>query len=260
MAKIHFLCFGDSKMQPSLRRIEREARETGWFDTVTVINEHWFDKDYLQLVKPTLYMRGFGYMRWKSYVVRRKMKEIDDGDIIFYADAGCTINRNGHARFKEYIQLVNKNEAGMLFFEHEKEYERTWTKMDLLVYTNYQGNKKQLWSGGFILRKTPKTVDFSEKWYDLCNNHFELITDSPSILPNDPSFVENRHDQSALSVLGRKYDAVVLSVNENYTTGDFSKDLPLSPLWATRKRRFTWCGLKKMGLKKRFPKLFGKLY
>ena len=132
--------------------------------------------------------------------------------------------------------------------------------MDLLDYAGHKGNTDQFCSGIFMIRKTSQAVQFAEQWYDLCNNHFDLITDTPSKLPNDPSFVENRHDQSALSVIGKRYNPKLISANETYTTGDFATDLRNYPFWATRKRQISWWGLKKMGLKKRFPKLFGKLY
>lgn len=257
---IHFLSFGDAKMRPSLKRIKSEAEQTGWFDTITVVDQSYFDKEYMKLVRPTLHMRGFGYMRWKSYVVRRKLYEICENDILIFSDAGCTLNPCGGGRFQEYIRYVNDIESGLLFFVQEGLKERAWTKMDLLDYVGYKENTDQLWSGLFMVRKTPQAMQFAEQWYDLCNNHFNLITDTPSKLPNDPSFVENRHDQSALSVIGKKYNPQIVSANETYTTRDFATDLQDFPFWATRKRQFSWWGLKKMGLKKRFPKLFGKLY
>ena len=41
--------------------------------------------------------------------------------------------------------------------------------------------------------------------YDVCNNHFELINDSPSKLPNNRIFREHRHDQAALSLIYKIY-------------------------------------------------------
>lgn len=41
---------------------------------------------------------------------------------------------------------------------------------------------------------------------------YELATDAPSILPNDETFVENRHDQSILSMLGLKYNVGLLDL------------------------------------------------
>ena len=247
-------------MLPSLRRIRREAEEVGWFDTVTVVDEHFFDRDYFHLVKPTLHMRGFGYWRWKSYVVKRKLYEMNKDDILLYLDAGSSLNVYGTKRFNEYLNLISDNDSGMLFFEQTGIKERAWTKMDLLAYAKYESNDDQLWAGGFMLRKTPSTIQFLNEWYDICNNHFELITDSPSKLPNDVTFVEHRHDQSAFSVIGRKFAAVVLPICETFTTDDYNIALRDYPFWATRKREFTWWGMKKMGLKKRFPKLFGNLY
>ena len=93
----------------------------------------------------------------------------------------------------------------------------------------------------------------------IIDNHFDLITDSPSIISNDPSFVENRHDQSALSVIGRKYDPVVLSDLETWTSGDFKQTLSSFPFWATRNKQFDKWQTRKMVWRFRLIKMLGNL-
>lgn len=223
-------------MKPSLRRIRKEAEYTDWFDTITVVDEDYFDKAYMEMIKPTLNLWGFGYWRWKSYVVLKKLNEINKDDLLVYLDVGCTINPVGKTRFEEYIESVEKNPDGMLFYEQKGLLEKQYTKMDLIVYTKGNLNDNQICSGLFILKKQESTIRLVNEWYDLCNNHFELITDSPSIIPNDPSFVGNRHDQSALSLLARKYNPVYIDALETWTSGDFSEDLSSFPFWATRNK------------------------
>lgn len=242
---IHFLSFADSRMTPSLRRIRKEAKNTGWFDTITVVDESYFDKSYMKMIKSTLHMRGFGYWRWKSYIVLKKLSEIAVNDILLYLDAGCTINPKGQARFAEYLKLVENNADGMLFFEQEGQLEKQWTKMDLIIHAKGNLNDNQIFAGIFMLKKQKSTMKLVNEWYDLCNNHFDLITDSPSIIPNDSSFVENRHDQSALSLLARKYNPILLNVLETWTNGDFLKDLSSFPFWATRNKQISkWVTVK----------------
>jgi hypothetical protein len=65
-----------------------------------------------------------------------------------------------------------------------------------------------------FFKKTEKTIRFLTEWYELaCNYH--LIDDSPSILKNDPTFCEHRHDQSIFSLLCKKHGANVLD-DETY--------------------------------------------
>ena len=235
-------------MKPSLRRIRKEAKLTGWFDTVTVVDESYFDKIYMKMVKPTLKMRGFGYWRWKSYIVLKKLNEIAENDFLVYLDSGCTINSKGKARFKDYIELASNNSDGMLFFEQVGLLEKQYTKMDLLVYAKGNLEANQICGGLLMLKKQESTMSLVKEWYDLCNNHFELITDSPSIIPNDPSFIGNRHDQSALSLLARKYNPVFINAKETWTSGDFAEDLSSFPFWATRNKQMSKWAIAKIVL------------
>ena len=51
-----------------------------------------------------------------------------------------------------------------------------------------------------------KTLKIINEWFDVFKTHFHLIDDSPSIVPNDESFQENRHDQSIWSIINKKHN------------------------------------------------------
>ena len=55
-----------------------------------------------------------------------------------------------------------------------------------------------------MLRNTDENKKFIERWLFLVQD-WHLLTDEPSILPNTQKFIENRHDQSFLSMLTKKY-------------------------------------------------------
>ena len=48
-----------------------------------------------------------------------------------------------------------------------------------------------------------------EEWYETCCN-YHLLNDEPSIIPNDASFSENRHDQSIWSIIRYKYGTEII--------------------------------------------------
>jgi hypothetical protein len=56
-----------------------------------------------------------------------------------------------------------------------------------------------------------------------CNYH--LIDDSPSVIPNYPSFHENRHDQTLISLLSRFMPNVLSIPYQKYI---YEKNEPLS--------------------------------
>jgi hypothetical protein len=53
-----------------------------------------------------------------------------------------------------------------------------------------------------------------EEWWTTGLNHHYLITDRRSTIPNYPEFIENRHDQSVLSLLLKQYSVVAFPASE----------------------------------------------
>lgn len=175
--------------------------------------------------------RGCGYWVWKPQVVRQTLALMADNDILVYADAGCELNPHGLPRLMEYFEMVRQNPIGIMGFEipHRN---ISWTKMDVLdamSFTSPEHHKKNQIAGGiFVLRKTPASVAIVTEWWDWCQNR-HMIDDSPSILPNDHSFHEHRHDQSIWTILLHKNRCLTIP---DETWDGFPKH---HPIWAKRK-------------------------
>lgn len=264
--KIVFITFGDTKYKPALKRIKHEAKASGFFTKIKILSNRDLGKKFLKENKEKLCLRGFGYWMWKSYIINNEIKKINLDDIIVYLDAGCTINYKAKQRFLGYINLVNETKTGILVFEQEGLLEKNWTKSDLLEFTDSINddaiiNTPQICGGIFIIRKNPISEEFINNWCNLCNNHFDLITDKPSRCKNFPEFIEHRHDQSAFSVLVKKYNPCILSASETYTEGDFQSELSCFPFWATRKRTYyqSWISLKVDGIKRRIKRFVNSI-
>jgi hypothetical protein len=67
----------------------------------------------------------------------------------------------------------------------------------------------QLVGGIFFIKKSDKNLRIVEEWYNTCCN-YHLLNDECSIIPNDVTFRENRHDQSIWSVIRYKYDTEII--------------------------------------------------
>ena len=112
---IHLITYGNSKFEKSKQRLKTDAKNSGWFDTITVYEPNDLDNTFKEKFKNILdCQKGAGYWIWKSEIIKMKLKEINDGNILIYLDAGCSINTKGKERFKEYIDLLNKNETGVI--------------------------------------------------------------------------------------------------------------------------------------------------
>ncbi len=179
--------------------------------------------------------RGYGYWLWKSYLCKKLLENINEGDIIVYADAGCTMNLQGKSRLLEYIEMCKTHDSGIVSFQLTHS-EKSWTKGDISHYldaSHSDMSSGQLVGGIFLIRKCKSVSELINKWYETgCN--YKLIDDTPSIIPNHPEFKENRHDQSIWSILRKQHGSLILP-DETYFI-NWSKDGKYYPFWATRKR------------------------
>ncbi len=111
--------------------------------------------------------------------------------------------------------------------------------MDIIDY--YDANQTNVVETGqlicsvFVLRKCRNTLDLIDRWYEGCCQ-YHLINDSPSSIPNDASFSENRHDQSLFSVLRKKYGTVMSEFDETWFQPNWQTSGARYPFWAVRMR------------------------
>jgi len=152
--------------------------------------------------------RGYGYWIWKSYLIKKTMDELNNGDILMYLDCGCELEVSKKRILQNFFEIVKTDLIiGSICDTFYKE--KQWTKMDLilkldmfdekyLIPTQHQGGTNLF----FVCDQTRELVN---KWYELCCDYHN-IDDSPSIHPNLPEFIEHRHDQSIFSLLTKKYN------------------------------------------------------
>jgi hypothetical protein len=243
MNKIVFLSFADKRYAPSLNRIKKDATKFNLFDEIYALDESSFEKKYFETHKKKFLNRGFGYWMWKSYLVRKTLENLDENDILFYADSGCNLNFKGLNRFKEYLHLLERNEMGLLVFKQDLK-ENNYTKSDVFSFFGVLEDKKithanQIWAGSFLLRKTKKSVDFINQWYNTCHDNFYLINDKPSKVSNFDDFIGHRHDQSVFSVLCKLNQPEFLSIDECYPSNKDWNTMEKRPIWAIRNKEMS---------------------
>ena len=107
------------------------------------------------------------------------------------------------------VNFLEKHNASV--WMHKLNYkERLYTKRDAFVLMNcdkpYYYNTNQFMAGIQIYKKTNFTVKFIQEWLNYCQDE-RIITDKKNVMgkKNYPGFIENRHDQTILSLLIKKY-------------------------------------------------------
>ena len=146
---------------------------------------------------------------WKPYVIWDYMRSLPDGDILIYCDAGTTVTDS-------ILPLVREDEDVILYHNPWKHVE--WCKMDVMEAINgaewggedYGGmcygynQNKQTQASFMIFRVNETTRNFVKEWMLYCLMP-GFCDNSPSKLPNYPSFQEHRYDQAVLCCLAIKY-------------------------------------------------------
>ena len=137
------------------------------------------------------------------------LEQIQENDILIFLDIGFEFNPNKREMLLEMIEAVDENEIMGLETGVASCAEKIWNKADLLAHYNLLEDQEfldspQLAAGMVFCKKTPKAQNMIQEWLDAFYNHYHLIDDSPSKIPNLPTFKENRHDQSIWNVIAKR--------------------------------------------------------
>lgn len=210
-------------MKKALARICRQAEEMNFFDEIKAYTEKDLEESFLKenasLLSPCV--RGYGYWKWKPYLIRRELQTMQDGEQLYYVDAGCHWNSAGRPRLLEYAMALESCSLGIAAFELERGCsERAYTKMDVLVHMGVENedellDRGQICGGHVFVSKNARAVAFVDEWYAATQNT-HLIDDTPSVLPNLPEFKEHRHEQSIFSIMCKLQGAVAFPGKETW--------------------------------------------
>jgi hypothetical protein len=240
---IHLITFGDSKYANTKRRLYSEAVNCGWFDTIASYGTEDLDEDFKERFKNILEQhRGGGYWIWKPYIINKHLEKMEDGDILIYLDAGCHINPNGVKRFNEYIEMLKNSEEGAISFQMSQHIEKKWTVKEIFEYLNIHNDSSDIIESGQIIatvrmfKKNSNSTNLVSSWLNTLYYNPLLFTDHYNKNGQSDIFIDNRHDQSVLSVLSKLYKTIIIE-DETYFEGSFDSAMAKEhPFWAARIR------------------------
>lgn len=201
-----FITFGSPQFVDTRNRLCKEARDTGEFDVVKGFGvEDLTD----QLTSSAVYSSGIkgGYWSWKPDVIYSAMREMNEGDVLFYVDAGSSVvpGREWQSYFKKLLryQII----AQRIYLSTGE-----WTRRYLVDAFSKDGGRcwracRQFTSNVVALRKTPFTTEFISAWRGGMIEHPEWVMDvrQEDLKAEYQEFKENRYDQSLYSALVYQY-------------------------------------------------------
>jgi hypothetical protein len=235
-----FITFGGptANYHSSVERICKEAESLKYFDEIKGFTDNYLKNDKTFWEKHGNFIennpRGYGYWIWKSYLIKKELEAMKENDILIHCDAGCQINSNGKKRINEYIDMLNtdKKHYGLISFQLEFKNVQYTKKaiFDRFESSENEKNMLQCVGGIVVIKKNKHSINIVDEWYNNCQD-YNLINDVVNC--EDENFIENRHDQSIISVLVNKYGSIKL-IDETYFYPNWEKDGFCYPFWAKR--------------------------
>ena len=181
-------------------RALKNINDAPLFEHVITYRQKDLGEDFVQKHKRHFsHSIGAGYWCWKPYIIKMTLERMADGDELMYCDT-CIHPEDW---VKPLLANLRNQDVVMVETYH---LDRHWAKMDLVHKMNAEGylDSRQRIASFSFYRKTSRSVSFVNEWVELAAD-YHLISDEPSVIPNDPSFIRHIHDQAMFSLLTKKY-------------------------------------------------------
>jgi hypothetical protein len=210
LMKIHLVTYATPRFRLRQLVLGWSARLNRVADTVT----HWTPEKLLSAgfedrcndIKLT--ERGSGFWAWKPFIIDAKLREVPEGDIVFYCDVGRRYPfKQLRGTIDPYLRWLNLHKhyvmPGLLI--PWKGPMSMWTKRDAYVATGMDSHEIHtaipIQASFSFWRASNDARIFASEWLDFSSKR-ALISDDPSIygLSELPDFHEHRHDQSLLTL------------------------------------------------------------
>ncbi len=208
--KVTLVTFSDGlKFRIGQERVAETALTIGEIDEVLLwtgdsLKATAFYRDHAALLN---LRRGSGYWAWKPFLLYNELLRRADGEIVVYYDSG-----DGRYAFTKSIRDVaawcRNDRLGVLpcTLIPSAGKNKIWTKRDCFQLMDCDSaaywEAPQVVATFSVWRNSPTARDFVRQWMAYCLDP-RIVTDYPNVrgLPNDPDFIDHRHDQSVLANL-----------------------------------------------------------
>ena len=214
--KINLCCYSTEEYEDRKNRLVNLSIAEGFDKTYSYGRGDILKTDFYRENKLILDMkRGGGYWLWKPYFILDTLKNITEGDVVFYLDSGDVFGSGT----KNY--LMRYFESNDIMISSGYTLNKIWTKRDCFYYMNCENEKfwnaVQVEAGILAFKKTINSINFLNEWLMYCQIP-SIITDSENTcgLNNFENFIDHRHDQSILTNLCVKHNIIANMEIRNY--------------------------------------------
>lgn len=224
-----FINYAHNRYLESQNKCSKSA--TPYFDEVHSFRYDDIDDNFKECYRNILEGdRGAGYWLWKPYFLKKMIRELDPGDILFYADSGSNFRNDPQPLFNTLEQ------QNILLFIMDHFQNKMWTKRDCFHLMGCDNDKYvngPHWNAAFLgFKVSDEAISFIDEYlYHCCDAN--ILTDKENICgkPNYPEFKDHRHDQSVLSLMALKHN-----IEPNIDPSQFG-DLPYQVMYHHRSKK-----------------------
>lgn len=193
--------YADDKFEYQRKYNTKTAYEKGKVDKVIEYSPRDIDNDFFQDNKVIFnYERGAGLWLWKPYVILKTLEQMDEGEYLFYCDAGAFYVNP----VKKMINVMEKCHIDLMTFEIPL-LERQFTKKETFVRMKYDDySQNQICTGYILIKKSFSSLSILKEWFTYMQDEICVSYKHFTQEEEFPDYVSHREDQSVFSIVCRK--------------------------------------------------------
>lgn len=203
---IYEISYANELYSKALSLNAKTAKIFGKADIVISYEPKDIDHNFLDENRELLSAKkGNGYWIWKPYFIRKTLDKMEDGDYLYYCDAGSICIRS----IRHLVNFMEKNVPyqDILCFNYpSKEYE--YTKRDAMALMDIDkpevANTNQIQAVYILVKKSNMSVKIIDEWLECCTDANLITGSEPLGLQHYNGFKEHRYDQSLWSLVCKK--------------------------------------------------------
>lgn len=206
----HFITFAanDGKnsypeIYKASERLQKQAKKSNLFDTIIEYTEKdlqadkYFWPKHEQFIKNN--PKGFGWWFWKPYIIKKRLEQIKEGDVLTYLDCGCEIVPRFFNKKDNFVSEIQASQL-QAYPESIQRHCKHYTKQ--ICYDFFNASESEMLDNGFyyeanriFLVKNNLTKKIIDEWWTVLDAHYELHDNSKTTAPENSTFHETRGDQ-----------------------------------------------------------------
>ncbi len=208
MRPVHFITFANTAFMQPTRILEQakafpfaSIRSYSELDFPAFFKKHaWFINRF---------KKGYGFYIWKPHVIYERLKQMKEGEVLLYMDAGCHLNASPNAlkRFHEYSDWLSEKDA-VVFSLNDSYKATTFIKQDAIdcYYPELNDLDENYIAGSVILvKKSQQTMEMIYDWLTLCKQYCFIDTAPSRYSGEAPWYSANDFDNALYAVVVLKH-------------------------------------------------------